>query len=232
MPIELDGLQKWGVGSGMLADRLSGAVAGRGASAGVASRRSAPGRMGWEMAREIARCRRPHRHRRRSTSWAVPSGRRCDVDVDLGDGRRLRGTVTGLHGDRVVAVSYSSFGARHHLDAWLPCWPSGRPARHGLDGRHGGQVQGRRPARSSSRRSSRRSRSGTCVTSSHCATSGSPSRLRLPLKTGLLAHSVGRSSAGQGTGRFRPLRGGARQGPPPARSGAPRPVRRPARRAR
>ena len=43
-----------------------------------------------------------------------------DIDVDLGGGRRLRGTVTDLYGDRVVKVSFSKLGPRHLLEAWVP----------------------------------------------------------------------------------------------------------------
>jgi exodeoxyribonuclease V gamma subunit len=42
-----------------------------------------------------------------------------DVDVDLGDGRRLRGTVPEVYGDRLVPVSYSRLGATHRLQSWI-----------------------------------------------------------------------------------------------------------------
>ena len=42
-----------------------------------------------------------------------------DVDVDLGDGRWLRGTVPEVYGDRLVRVSYSRLGATHRLQSWL-----------------------------------------------------------------------------------------------------------------
>ena len=45
---------------------------------------------------------------------------RVDVDVDLGGGRRLRGTVTDLYGDRVVIATFSRLGPRHWLEAWIP----------------------------------------------------------------------------------------------------------------
>ena len=46
--------------------------------------------------------------------------RAVDVDVDLGGGRRLRGTVTGLYGDRVVIATFSRLGPRQRLEAWVP----------------------------------------------------------------------------------------------------------------
>ena len=46
--------------------------------------------------------------------------RAVDVDVDLGGGRRLRGTVTGLYGDRIVIATFSRLGPRQWLEAWIP----------------------------------------------------------------------------------------------------------------
>ena len=52
------------------------------------------------------------------TQGISPSAR--DVDVDLGGGRRLRGTVTDLYAERLVKVSYSRLGPKHWIDAWVP----------------------------------------------------------------------------------------------------------------
>jgi len=119
MPIELDGLQQWSVGDRLLRDRL------RGLSADEALQREwrrgvlPPGRLGWHSAQAIgarvdpivAKAMGVRGDRERSS---------VEVDIDLGGDRRLRGTVADVFGDRVVGVSYSSLGARHHLDAWLP----------------------------------------------------------------------------------------------------------------
>jgi exodeoxyribonuclease V gamma subunit len=42
-----------------------------------------------------------------------------DVDVDLGDGRRLTGTVGQVHGAVLASTSYSSLGGKHRLTAWV-----------------------------------------------------------------------------------------------------------------
>ncbi|NNH55030.1 exodeoxyribonuclease V subunit gamma, partial [Promicromonospora citrea] len=42
-----------------------------------------------------------------------------DVDVDLGDGRSLRGSVPGVHGDRLVTVSFSRLGGKQRLQTWV-----------------------------------------------------------------------------------------------------------------
>ncbi|MDP3894754.1 MAG: exodeoxyribonuclease V subunit gamma, partial [Nocardioides sp.] len=47
------------------------------------------------------------------------TARSVDVDVDLGDGRRLTGTVEGIFGTRLVSVRYARLGARQRLEAWI-----------------------------------------------------------------------------------------------------------------
>jgi exodeoxyribonuclease V gamma subunit len=45
--------------------------------------------------------------------------RSVDLDVALPDGRRLTGTVNGLRGSTIFAVSYSKLAAKHRLAAWV-----------------------------------------------------------------------------------------------------------------
>ncbi len=54
-------------------------------------------------------------------TWSLRSGeaRTLTVDIDLGDGRRLTGTVPSVFGNRLVNVSYSSLAAKHRLKGWL-----------------------------------------------------------------------------------------------------------------
>jgi exodeoxyribonuclease V gamma subunit len=42
-----------------------------------------------------------------------------DVDIDLGGGRRLRGTVPDVYGDRILAASYSRLAAKPRLQSWV-----------------------------------------------------------------------------------------------------------------
>lgn len=42
-----------------------------------------------------------------------------DVDVALPDGRRLTGTIEGVHDDRIVTVTYSTVRAKHRLADWV-----------------------------------------------------------------------------------------------------------------
>ena len=45
--------------------------------------------------------------------------RSVDVDVDLGDGRRLTGTVAGVYGTRLCRLGYSRLKARQRLTTWI-----------------------------------------------------------------------------------------------------------------
>jgi exodeoxyribonuclease V gamma subunit len=42
-----------------------------------------------------------------------------DVDLDLGGGRRLTGTVTGVHGDVLAATSFSALAPKHRIAGWI-----------------------------------------------------------------------------------------------------------------
>jgi exodeoxyribonuclease V gamma subunit len=76
-----------------------------------------PGKLGWRKATDICvqvdalaaaakrhRTQEPHAH---------------DVDIDVGSGRRVTGTVPGVYGDRMVAVNYSKLDGRHLLASWI-----------------------------------------------------------------------------------------------------------------
>ena len=118
LPVSIDGLVEWGVGERLLRDRLRGRDPE--SALGMEWRRGQlpPGRLGWREAQRIR-------------DEAAPVGAiavevigdaavtSLDVDVDLGDGRRLVGTVTGVYGDRIVKPTYSRLGPKHELEAWI-----------------------------------------------------------------------------------------------------------------
>ncbi len=117
LPVEIDQLAQWGVGERLVADLLSGipptAAREQEWRRGVLP----PGRLGWRALGEILERSMPLARaaleRRTRPATAV------DVDVDLGHGRWLRGTVPEVYGDRLVAVGYSRLGATHRLQSWL-----------------------------------------------------------------------------------------------------------------
>ena len=119
LPVDLDGLQQWQVGERLLADLLLGRTPGQARDREWRRGVLPPGRLGWDLAKRLADQALPVAELVDSVTQGERASAR-DVDVDLGDGRRLRGTVTGLHGTRVVRHSYSRLGPRHYLDAWVP----------------------------------------------------------------------------------------------------------------
>ncbi|WBQ08248.1 exodeoxyribonuclease V subunit gamma [Kribbella sp. CA-293567] len=117
LPVEIDNLQKWSVGDRLLRDMLSGVNPNDALQAEWRRGTLPPGRLGWRTATEVrdeakqlAISAHPHRQ---------ASSRAFDVDVDLGGGRRLTGTVPSVHGYRLVSVSFSRLDAKQLLASWI-----------------------------------------------------------------------------------------------------------------
>lgn len=129
MPVEIDNLAQWSVGDRMLADMLGGMHPDEAANAEWRRGTLPPGRLGMRVAVEIRDLSRalaeaaiPHRS-------GDPAA--YDIDVDLGGGRRLTGTVAGVYGTRTVSVTYSRLAAKHVLADWirLLALAAGQPGR-------------------------------------------------------------------------------------------------------
>jgi exodeoxyribonuclease V gamma subunit len=102
----------------MLQDMLRGMGADQSRQAEWRRGTLPPGNLGWRKANEvcdqatlIADTARPYRD-------VEPEA--VDVDIDLGNGRRLTGTVSPVYGDRLVSVTYSKLDGRHLLQPWIP----------------------------------------------------------------------------------------------------------------
>jgi exodeoxyribonuclease V gamma subunit len=118
MPVEIDNLEEWSVGDRMLRDMLRGLDPGKAAEAEWRRGTLPPGQLGWRKAREIrgqAAELAAEALRHRSGAPAA-----YDVDLPLGGGRRLTGTVTPVFGARTVSVTYSKLGGKHLLESWIP----------------------------------------------------------------------------------------------------------------
>lgn len=117
LPVEIDQLAQWGVGERLVADLLAGVPPPTAREQEWRRGVLPPGRLGWRSLGEIldraVPLARAALDRRTRPATAV------DVDVDLGGGRWLRGTVPEVYGDRLVPVSYSRLGAGHRLQSWL-----------------------------------------------------------------------------------------------------------------
>ncbi len=117
MPVEIGPLDEWTVGDRMLRDMLRGMRPDTAAHAEWRRGTLPPGRLGVRKAKEI-------RDRARDLASAalqhrIGAGSAHDVDVDLGAGRRLTGTVTPVFAERTVSVTYSKLAPKHVLASWI-----------------------------------------------------------------------------------------------------------------
>jgi exodeoxyribonuclease V gamma subunit len=116
--VDLDALEQWAVGDRMLHDMLRGMTPEDAQQAEWRRGTLPPGQLGWRKAGEL---------REQSALLAATAmGHRgavseaYDVDVDLGSGRRLTGTVSPVFGERLVSVTYSKLDGKHLLASWIP----------------------------------------------------------------------------------------------------------------
>lgn len=122
MPVDIDGLEEWTVGDRMLGDMLRGMTPDDARQAEWRRGTLPPGQLGWRKVTEIrdqaallAREALGHRQEHGDGGAAA-----YDVDIDLGGGRRLTGTVSPVYGDRTVSVTYSRLDGKHLLESWIP----------------------------------------------------------------------------------------------------------------
>ncbi len=127
MPITLDGLERWTIGDRMLADLLNGTDPANTVQAERLRGELPPGRLGAQTLQEVVDNLKGLVAQTAPLRQGTP--RALDVDIDLGGGRRLTGTVTSVFGNRLVTVSYSSLAAKHRLRSWvdLLALSAGRP---------------------------------------------------------------------------------------------------------
>jgi exodeoxyribonuclease V gamma subunit len=118
MPVELDGLTSWQVGDRLLHEVLRGKAPADACQAEWRRGTMPPGRFGWRQTRALAAATEPLVEMFESATQGVAPQAR-DLAIDLGGGRRLTGTVTGLYDNRLVRVGYSRLRARQRLEAWI-----------------------------------------------------------------------------------------------------------------
>ncbi|HET7387300.1 MAG TPA: exodeoxyribonuclease V subunit gamma [Nocardioidaceae bacterium] len=117
IPIDLDGLEKYAVGDRLLHDILSGLDPAAGMLAEQQRGELPPGDLGIRTLHEICEQLQPLVDG--GLPLRVGTPHTLDVSVDLGEGRRLTGTVGPLFGNRLVQVRYSRLAAGHRLRAWI-----------------------------------------------------------------------------------------------------------------
>ena len=118
MPVDIDALEEWTVGDRMLSDMLRGMTPDDARDAEWRRGTLPPGRLGWRKATELRD--QSHLLAAAAMRYRNATARAFDVDVDLGGGRRLTGTVSPVFGERLASVTYSKLGGKHLLASWIP----------------------------------------------------------------------------------------------------------------
>ncbi|PID96504.1 MAG: exodeoxyribonuclease V subunit gamma [Actinomycetales bacterium] len=118
VPLALDGLLEWSVGDRVLTDLLAGLSPDTARQREWRRATLPPGQLGWAALHSICeRAEAPAAHA--MTQRGEADARAVDVDLDIGAGRRLTGTVTGVYTDRLVPVSYSRLSVAERLTSWV-----------------------------------------------------------------------------------------------------------------
>jgi exodeoxyribonuclease V gamma subunit len=118
IPVDLDNLEEWSAGDRMLGDLLRGMSADQARQAEWRRGTLPPGHLGWRKAAEI--CDQAVLLAAEARQYRTATAKPYDVDIELGGGRRLSGTVPAVYGQRLVSVTYSKLDGKHLLAAWIP----------------------------------------------------------------------------------------------------------------
>lgn len=117
IPVELDNLESWSVGDRLLADVLAGLDPQAAMLAEQLRGTLPPGGLGIRAMRSVTE--QVQALYESTQQFRVSPARAVDVSVDLGGGRLLTGTVTGVHGNRAVDIRYSRPKAKQRIESWL-----------------------------------------------------------------------------------------------------------------
>jgi len=118
MPVDIDALEEWTVGDRMLSDILRGMSPDQARQAEWRRGTLPPGQLGWRKAAEIRD--QSALLAAEARQYRTADGQAYDVDIKLGGGRRLTGTVSPVFGERLVSVTYSKLDGKHLLESWIP----------------------------------------------------------------------------------------------------------------
>jgi exodeoxyribonuclease V gamma subunit len=118
MPVDINALEEWTVGDRMLGDMLGGMTPDDARQAEWRRGTVPPGQLGWRKATEIKE--QAALLATAAMRYRADEPQAYDVDIDLGAGRRLTGTVSPVFGDRLVSVTYSKLDGKHLLESWIP----------------------------------------------------------------------------------------------------------------
>lgn len=116
--VDIDALEQWAVGDRMLNDMLRGMTPDDARQAEWRRGTLPPGQLGWRKAGELRE--QSAVLAAKAIGYRDATAEAYDVDIDLGSGRRLTGTVSPVFGDRLVSVTYSKLDGKHLLGSWIP----------------------------------------------------------------------------------------------------------------
>ena len=122
LPVELDALERWGVGQRLLDGVLGGANIEACIAAEIARGTLPPGKLATPVIDRIRPIVAHIAAAARRRELGEPERRQpasVDVKIALPDGRTLSGTVPGVYGDVLRTVTYSRVNARHRLQAYV-----------------------------------------------------------------------------------------------------------------
>ncbi|WP_433621446.1 exodeoxyribonuclease V subunit gamma [Nocardia sp. CA-120079] len=117
LPIELDGLAKWELGERLLSARLTGADPSTLRAAEWRRGTLPPFGFGGAVLDEIEST--VDKLVRAALPEYEGAPRAVDIAVDLGNGRRLTGTVPEVRGESLVRTMFSRLAPKHRIAAWV-----------------------------------------------------------------------------------------------------------------
>ena len=121
LPLELDHLGQWAVGHRLLAARLAGVDAGAALAAERARGALPPGAIGEQDLRRLEEGVENILAQAGAGAGAgAAAGEAIDLQLDLPDGRKLGGTVSGVAaGETITSITFSRVRAEQRLGAWV-----------------------------------------------------------------------------------------------------------------
>ncbi|RRQ25713.1 exodeoxyribonuclease V subunit gamma [Rhodococcus sp. Eu-32] len=117
LTVALDGLQKWDIGDRMLAERLAGTRVEDFRAAEWRRGTLPPFALGEAQLQDITRGVDALVEVAEDVHGGDPDV--LDISIRLESGRRITGTVTGIHGSTIARTSYSRLAAKHRIAAWV-----------------------------------------------------------------------------------------------------------------
>jgi exodeoxyribonuclease V gamma subunit len=119
VPVELDNLEKWGVGDRLLRARLEGIEMQRACAAEVGRGLLPPGALGEDVLADVASTVESLVDGVLSLPCAKVEPTSIDIRVPLPDQRSLVGTVAGVRQGTILTCAYSRLAPSHRLVAWV-----------------------------------------------------------------------------------------------------------------